>query len=74
MRKTFHKYLKLHPFLIYVNQQNNQTTERLKKYLTMAAAPEQFEGFMINSTEKWSDFTKEKACQIPPAASFSTES
>lgn len=24
------------------------------------AAPEQFEGFMINDTEKWSDFSKEK--------------
>jgi len=26
----------------------------------MAAAPEQFEGFMIKSTDKWSDFSKEK--------------
>ncbi|TVY68871.1 NADP-dependent alcohol dehydrogenase [Lachnellula suecica] len=26
----------------------------------MAAAPEQFEGFMINDSKKWSDFSKEK--------------
>ena len=24
------------------------------------AAPAQFEGFMINSTDKWSDFSKQK--------------
>jgi hypothetical protein len=26
----------------------------------MAKAPEKFEGFMIKSTDKWSDFSKEK--------------
>ena len=26
----------------------------------MAAAPEKFEGFMISSTDRWSDFKKEK--------------
>jgi len=31
----------------------------------MASAPEQFEGFMINSSEKWSDFTKEKVWSLP---------
>jgi len=29
------------------------------------AAPEQFEGFMVHSADKWSDFTKEKV--ISPA-------
>jgi alcohol dehydrogenase (NADP+) len=34
-----------------------QKTEQSTK---MASAPEQFQGFMIHSKEKWSDFTKEK--------------
>lgn len=32
------------------------------------AVPEQFEGFMINSTEKWSEFTKEKVYKFIPGA------
>ena len=39
-----------------------QKTEQSTK---MASAPEQFQGFMINSKEKWSDFTKEKVRRIP---------
>jgi hypothetical protein len=26
----------------------------------MASAPEQFEGFMVHSSDKWNEFTKEK--------------
>jgi hypothetical protein len=39
-----------------------QKTEQSTK---MASAPEQFQGFMIHSKEKWSDFTKEKVRRIP---------
>jgi hypothetical protein len=35
--------------------------QKTKESDKMAAAPEQFEGFMIHSKEKWSDFTEEKA-------------
>jgi hypothetical protein len=34
--------------------------QKTQKSSSMASAPEQFEGFMIHSKEKWSDFTKEK--------------
>jgi hypothetical protein len=39
--------------------------QKTEQSTTMASAPEQFEGFMINSSEKWSDFTKEKVWSLP---------
>jgi hypothetical protein len=37
-----------------IKKQKNEQSDK------MASAPEQFEGFMIHSSEKWTDFTKGK--------------
>jgi hypothetical protein len=39
--------------------------QKTEQSTTMASAPEQFEGFVIHSKDKWSDFTKEKVRRIP---------
>lgn len=39
----------------------------------MAAAPEQFEGFMIKSTDKWSDFSKEKVLMFSLYGEYFTD-